>query len=139
MMQTFVQCLMNYWTSKNPCKVGPACDWAVDMKKCYPPAYLADCNRCLIRQYEHRVTDGNSIKYLHIAKASWQQKRDGLCSKVNKTQCSISSLFLWQLWEKYWWSLTDTYYWSNYLGVTIVFQSSYVIWHFRSLQIILVV
>lgn len=78
------QCLINYWTLKNLWEVGPACDWAVDMNKRYPQVYLADSNRCLSRQYEHWVNDGNNIKYLHIAKASWQ-KKESVCNRVDKT------------------------------------------------------
>lgn len=97
MIQAFVLCLINYGTWKNLWEVGPACDWAVDMNKCYPRVYLADSNRCLNRQYEHWVNDGNNIKYLHIAKAFWQQKRDCLCSKVGKPQCDIVHLSIGQL------------------------------------------
>lgn len=92
-----MQCLINHWTLKNLWEVEPACDWAVDMNKCYPQVYLADSNRCLNRQYKHWVNDGNNIKYLHTAKASWQQKRDCLFSKVDKTWCNIVYLSIGQL------------------------------------------
>lgn len=64
-LPTPAQCLINYWTLKNLWEARALCDWAADMKKRYPPEYLTDRNRGLIRQYKHRVNDGNTMKYLH--------------------------------------------------------------------------
>lgn len=70
-LPTPAQCLINYWTLKNLWEAKALCDWAADMKKRYSPEYLTDRNRRLIRQYKHRVNDGNTMKYLHAQRRLW--------------------------------------------------------------------
>ena len=52
------------------------------MKKRYPPEYLTDRNRGLIRQNKHRVNDGNTMKYLHPgSRLGWEGERGG-CDRL---------------------------------------------------------
>ena len=79
-LPTPAQCLINYWTLKNLWEARALCDWAADMQKLYPPEYLTDRNRGLIRQYKHWVNHGNTMEYLHPeSMLGWEREWVGFC------------------------------------------------------------